>query len=83
MKHGSSTQVFTGVDRCVQRPEEEAESSSTGEGVGGAGADILSVHLRLTTVTLRTQHGATDQTQRGGARLVPTRPRTPAQVRDR
>lgn len=37
-------------------PEEESESSSTGEGVGGTGADILAVHLRLTAVTLRTQH---------------------------
>lgn len=57
-------------------PEEEAEAGSTGEGVGGAGSHILSVHLRLTAVTLRAQHGAADQTQSGSARLIASRPRT-------
>lgn len=53
-------------------PEEEAEAGSTGEGVGGAGSDVLTLHLRLTAVTLRTQHGAAHQTQGGGPGLIST-----------
>lgn len=64
-------------------PEEEAQPSSAGEGVGGAGAHVLPVHLCLTAVALRTQHTPTDQTQRGSPRLIPPGPRTPGGQEDR
>lgn len=66
-----SLSVVIGTIRCVL-PEEEAEACSTGEGVGSAGSDVLALHLRLTAVTLRTQHGAAHQTQGGGLRLIST-----------
>lgn len=60
-------------------PEEEADARSTGEGVGSAGSNVLSLHLRLAAVALRAQHAAAHQAQCGGARLIPTGPRTPTQ----
>lgn len=63
-------------------PEEETEACATGEGVGGAGADILAVHFGLTAVTLRAQHGAAHQTQSGRARLVSSGSRAPVQVKE-
>lgn len=63
-------------------PEEEAQASSTGEGVGGAGTNILPVHLRLTAVALRAEQRTTHQTQSRSARLVSTRPGTPATEKD-
>lgn len=53
-------------------PEEEAEAGSTGEGVGGAGSYVLSIHFSLAAVTLRTQHGTADEAQSGGSRLIPS-----------
>lgn len=59
-----------GADEAV--PQEESKAGSTGEGVSSAGANVLPVHLRLTTVALRTEQRATDQAQSRSSGLVAT-----------
>lgn len=58
-------------------PEEHSHSGPTGGSVGGAGAHVLPVQLRLTAVALGAQHGPTEEAQGGVLPLIVCGFRTP------